>query len=509
MSEHEAYIGSSKCTNSTIIDLNSLSRETTFSNEVTSDEPYITLRNLRSNNNNRLIICHLNINSIRNKFEPLKSLIKDNCDVILISESKLDSSFPSHQFDIDGFCTPFRMDRNSRGGGVLLYVRDDIPCKLLKKHTLPSNVECLFIELNLRKYRWVLAGGYNPTKDNISYFLKHVGKSLDNYLGNYDNLLLLGDFNSVITEEAMCDFSELNGLHSLISDPTCFKNVNNPTSIDLILTNRFKNFCNSTTIETGLSDFHKMTVTVLKTFFRKKEPVTIKYRCYKRFVDTLFKCDLTQKLANFDKKVMNYNDFHGIFMEVLNIHAPMKSKTIRGNNAPFMNKILSKAFMLRSRLKNCYNKKPTETNNILYKKQRNYCVNLLKREKRNYYCKLSLNIFKDNKTFWKSIKPLFSDKCKSVGKEFTLIVDNVIISEQSVIAESLNNFFIESVENLDIIPFSHTSSDSLKSVSEIIKEYEFHPSIMKIKEIFNVREVFTFHETSSQEIKQKIDNLDS
>ena len=63
-------------------------------------------------NFNKLIIAHLNINSLQNKFEFLISLIKDNIDVLMISETKLDQSFPTNQFMINGFSIPFRLDPN-------------------------------------------------------------------------------------------------------------------------------------------------------------------------------------------------------------------------------------------------------------------------------------------------------------------------------------------------------------------------------------------------------------
>ena len=66
-------------------------------------------------------------------------------------------------------------------------------------------------------------------------------------------------------------------------------------------------------------------------------------------------------------------------MTFLNTYSPMKKKI--GNNAPFMNKTLSKEFMHRSKLKNIYHKEPTESNKNRYIKQRHFCVNLLKNEK--------------------------------------------------------------------------------------------------------------------------------
>ena len=79
----------------------------------------------------------------------------------------------------------------------------------------------------------------------------------------------------------------------------------------------------------------------------------------------------------------------------------LKQRIVRGNNQPFMNKTLSNAFMHRSKLKNQYNKNPTELNKSKCKVQRNFCVTLLAKEKRKFYNNLDLKIFEDNKKFWK------------------------------------------------------------------------------------------------------------
>ena len=92
-------------------------------------------------------------------------------------------------------------------------------------------------------------------------------------------------------------------------------------------------------------------------------------------------------------------------------------------------------------MKNKYNKSPTENNYLLYKKQRNFCSNLVKREKKKYYNNLDLNIFKDNKKFWKTIRPFFSDKQKDYQTDFTLFDNGDVISNETEIAEKFNNFF--------------------------------------------------------------------
>ena len=72
-------------------------------------------------------------------------------DIIILIESKLDSTFPSSQFMIDGYTAPYRLDRDRYGGGILVYVREDIPSKRLKEHMLPDDIEALPIEISLRK----------------------------------------------------------------------------------------------------------------------------------------------------------------------------------------------------------------------------------------------------------------------------------------------------------------------------------------------------------------------
>ena len=92
---------------------------------------------------------HLNINSIRNKFESVVKDISSNVDLLMLSETKIDDSFPKGQFLIKGFGDPFRIDRNVNGGGILFYVRKDIPEKLLSVETLP--IESFYVKINLRK----------------------------------------------------------------------------------------------------------------------------------------------------------------------------------------------------------------------------------------------------------------------------------------------------------------------------------------------------------------------
>ena len=101
-----------------------------FNNNVPDESnPYSILNDIRVKNMNRVIFAHININSIRNKFNMLADLIAGKIDLLLISETKIDDTFPSSQFLIPGFSTPYRLDRTENSGGLILYVREDIPSK--------------------------------------------------------------------------------------------------------------------------------------------------------------------------------------------------------------------------------------------------------------------------------------------------------------------------------------------------------------------------------------------
>ena len=173
----------------------------------------------------------------------------------MITETKLDDSFTTMQFNIEGYCT-FRLDRNEYGGGILLYVQDEIPSKFIPMKN--STIECFFVELNLRQTKWLLCCTYNRNCSFISDHFSTIGNNIDLLLANYENFFLMGDLYAEGHNGFLKEFCDLYNLKSLIKVPTCFKNPNFPTSIDVTLTTSYRSFHNSCAIETGLSDFHKI-----------------------------------------------------------------------------------------------------------------------------------------------------------------------------------------------------------------------------------------------------------
>ena len=473
-----------------------------------------TVNDLRIKNSNRILIGHININSIRNKFNILADLIKGKIDILVISETKIDKSFPTSQFFIPGFSTPYRMDRTENGengGGILMYVREDIPSKALKSHTPSVNMESCFIEINLYKKKWLIVGTYNPCKTTIDNHLKCLSKYLDHYVSRYDNIILLGDFNCEPQEKVFSEFCDIHSLKNLVNVPTCFKNPLNPSCIDLILTNRPRSFQNTTVVETGLSDFHLLTITVLKTYFKKVPPKIISYRDYKNYSHYYFRKDLETNLPLHDICLMSNDEFVDKFMHTLEKHAPLKIKYVRANQSPFVTKELRKAFMTRSQLHNKYLNDVSDFNLTAYRKQRNFCTSLCRKSKKKYYSNLNPSCVSSNKKFWKSVKPLFSEKVFT-GESITLIENDIIIDNEKKIADTFSDFFSNAVQNLSINANTGTNENELINrittddpVLRAIKKYETHSSILKIKECSTSETNFSFSHTTFEEVLNEIE----
>ena len=219
------------------------------------------------------------LSTIKNKFNQLKEIILKHMDILILTETKLDDSF---QFLVDGFSEPFRIDKNRSGGRAMIYVRDVIPSKLLTKHLFPNDIEGLLVELNFRKCKWLLLGTYHSPSQSDRYFFENLHKALGVY-SYYDKTLLTGDFNAEIHDDYLENFLFQHELKSLVQEETYFKSISNPSCIDLFLTNNRLSFQNTKTVSTGLSDFHKLVLTVLKTSIVKNKPQEIQYRNCKYF----------------------------------------------------------------------------------------------------------------------------------------------------------------------------------------------------------------------------------
>ena len=238
-------------------------------------------------------------------------------DVLIITETKLDDTFLTSQLLVTGFSVPYKLDQNRNGGGIMIFIRDDIPSRVLTRHIFPDDIKGLFIELNFRKAKWLLFGTYHPKIQSDSYYFNNLNKALDLY-SHYDKKLLVGDFNTELSD-AWSIFSNNLTLKALSKKKPASKIQIILAPSTFFLTSNSLAFQNTKTAFAGLSDCHKLVLRVLKTTFSKnKQPL---YQDYKKINFSKNKQPLYQdyKKINFsenkqplyqDYKKINFYDFN-------------------------------------------------------------------------------------------------------------------------------------------------------------------------------------------------------
>ena len=247
--------------------------------------------------------------------------------------------------------------------------------------------------------------------------------------------------------------------------------------------------------ETGLSYFHKLISTFLRSQFCQLKPKTIYFRNFKNFNEKnlLKEVKNTDFRFNSDDPNENYELLTNVFSNIVEKHAPLKRKFLRGNQAPFMTNEFRKAVYNRSRLRNKFCKIRSEENEKLYKKQRNKCVAIRKKSIRNYFNKIGSGNIVTNRNFWKISKPLLSNKGHLENVDIMLNHNNKIVCNDHELVKVFNEHYIDIIEKSGgEKPTSITEEYSFENVKEateiICNSYINHPRILKIKSAITVKE---------------------
>ena len=422
-------------------------------------------------------------------------MVGNNVDVLSIAETKLDSSFPNAQFLLPAFQEPLRLDINHQSSGLLVYIKASLPSKILSKFKLPIDIQIIPFEINLRKEKWLFVSIYKPLSQSNQYFLDLLGDLLDFYSQDYDNKVILGDFNLETSNPSIVSFMNNQNLFNLVKSNTCFKGEG--SCIDLILTNRKYSFKNTCSSETGLSDHHHLIYFVMKTTFKSEEPKKLIYRDYSNFSSECFKDDFMSSICQ---------EKHD-FIDTLNKHAPKKIKTFRGNQKRHINKTLRKAIMKRSQLKNKASKTRNATDILNYKKQRNYVLKLNNQCKKDHFDRL--NPVKDSKPFWKSCEPYFSNEHSFGDSKIALSENGEFLTENNKIAKTFNSFFETVTDSLNLFSWPSKVNVCDDKVQGIIHNFSNHPSILKIKEKVQLHKRFSFLHVSEATVRKVVKNVPS
>ena len=476
---------------------------------------------LRIKYHNNPLVCFLNINSIRNKIIDLR-IVMERClpDLLVVIETKLNETFKTETLLVNGYKKPIRRDRTEHGGGIMLYVRKGIVSKRVPVFETPA-IELLCSELTVSKRLWIVFSFYRPPDSNLAAFFKALSTSLNSALDRYENVIIMGDIN-IDTQEPqqpgyndLMSFCDVFGLSNLVSSKTCFTK-RRQSSIDIILTNRPTFFQATSVFETGLSDCHCLVATTLKAHVPRLKPKQIKYRSYKNFQADAFLNDVRDLDIQPHENDPDhfYCSLTSRFRALVDKHAPLKTKILRGNTAPFMNKDLQKAIYIRSNLKKKFNTLGTRESELKYKKQRNKCVSLRKKAIKAHFKKATEKGVVSNRDFWNLVKPFLSNKGGLSGNDITLVKEGKVITDDYALTEIFNDHYVNIVEktsgkkprNLAEMVDCEGDGDIVRLIND---KYKDHPSVVAInQDRGEAFEMFSFQEVDSQEVRSLLDTID-
>ena len=176
----------------------------------------------------------------------------------------------------------------------------------------------------------------------------------------------------------------------------------------------------------------------------------MQYRKHKTFNESSFFYELDQELLKGDMYKNNrdmFSTFTETFRRVLDKHAPLKTKRVRGNQSPFMTKELSKAVMNKSKTRNKYIKWLSTENFFAMKRAKNYCNNLTRTTKKNFFQRVTKSSFANNKKFWNAVKPFLTNKGFLTNDNVSIKVNDDLVTDKTKLANLFNLHYINIVEN--------------------------------------------------------------
>ena len=474
------------------------------SNHISTDsmEPKETFHDLKQyklSYDKGLMTAYININSLTKCFEEFHDMMKDGLvDIISFGESKLDDSVTDHVVSVPGFKL-YRKDVSRIAHGIVTYVRSDII------HFRRAELEVdqsIVIEVRLGKEKWFFVSMYRPPSSCENVFITSLIQLCDKLLVETNNLVVLGDLNinMMASGNSLSNFCDLYDMTNLVKEPTCFKSLNNPSLIDVILATQPKRFHKYIAFDTGLSDYHKMICISTKIHAPIRVPRKIKYRSFKNFSNDKY-CEEVNNIPFHAFECFEDPDdiawaYETALLDVIDTHAPIKQRTLKKDSAPFMNSKLRKVINRRNQLKNKFWKRKTKSNWEAYRVMRNKANAINRQSQINYFNTKCLKAER-SRDFWSTFKPYLSKKGSS-SNLITLKEGDTIISRPKDVCNTFSKYYETIADGIgEDDGFDFVNEDEVRAA---IAKHDNHSSSLLIREKCRTPPKFKFSQVESDEV---------
>ena len=419
------------------------------------------------------LLLNLNICSLQAKYHELSfflnNLLSNNIPIDIIGLQEVWKIGPNIQcLDIPGFQSLIYKSKNqNRGGGVGFYIKSGIAVKIIDQLSVfvDGIFESLCIELiyssgkTLRVLNIYRPPGHigNSSPNFFDYFLNLLGtlsdQSTESFIIMDSNIDLL-KFNSNINSNRLIDLSISHGFINIISKATRINNLNF-SLIDQILYNKSSSQIQSGVIICDISD-HFMTFSTLINTNRLNIPKTHTFRDFSTVNLNRFKNSLSNlnwnHLYELTDADLAFNLFWETFNTLFQLHFPLITKKFNKNFhkiQPFMTAGLLTSRRNKLKLHLIQIKAPTLENKLAYKRYRNIYNILVRQSKLSYFSEKIVSSKDDPKLLWKTLNEALNRKQSTYNNIDCVNVNNELITNPKLIANSFNNFFADITSNIN------------------------------------------------------------
>ncbi|XP_071133192.1 uncharacterized protein [Mytilus edulis] len=432
-------------------------------------------------------ICNLNIRSIRNKLEFLNNFT-DEFDVLAVTETHLDPSVSEDQLKLDSFNNIIRKDRNNFGGGLMIYVKDDIG--IVRKSELENPFdETLWVEIRAKGQNFLLCHSYRPPNADTDFWAR-LNHAIETAFQFNENIVITGDLNSDlfnVNNNKLIDTMDLFNLRNVIDKATRVTDKSS-TLLDPIIISDCMSYYLSDVLDipSNISDHNAAVIflecpsSMSRTF--KREVWIYDKMDKEKFLKKMNETDWYALLPD-DKDVNELCEIFTVtFLNIARECIPTKQVTIRKNDKPWFNSELRREIRIRDRLRKKAFKSKKQSDILKYKRQRNRVNNMKKVAKEKFESNLDhiiLNNVSNTKTYWKIMKMLIKS---NNGSNNIPPLQNIINTEKiDEIAykdeekcELLNKYFnlISKLneENINLPQFETKSNNKICDIHVTIQE---------------------------------------
>ena len=466
----------------------------------------------RQKNGKELLVCHLNINSIQNKFEELKDIIlKSTVQIMAVSETKIDGSYPDCQFLIPGYYL-HRNDRKKGGGGVLMFVSSKIQSRRISIERRYKTIEPLALEIGLKLRNAIVLAIYRPPKKitgSYQLLLEEELSHISNWAGlQYSTVIMTGDLNlnrlrpDSTEGKLLLDLEVEQGFDCMITTPTRIQMQGANTTqslIDVILTNQPQLFGDCGVYNPEISD-HALVYGFLNEKVKPQKGKIIKFRSFKHFDEEKYKDDLMQAPWHvgeiFDTADDKTSFLETLLSSIVDEHLPEKKMRVRSQDVPYMTNEWKKAIRAKRRAAKKYLKEQNRENWEAKRKARNEATRLRRKAIREYWKDQTTKLKSKPGDFYKTFMPFLSDKRnKGTTNELSLNIDGAISHDQSKISNHLCHYF-------------STIADGIGDTEGITdSSFVAHASVQNITEKMIGHQGFQFRNLERLEVETTLQNI--